>query len=48
MLLTPSKADALLQVDKLGMVGTNGKKFPDIRNHLHDKIAKVYADMDVS
>ncbi|KZT40073.1 NAD(P)-binding protein [Sistotremastrum suecicum HHB10207 ss-3] len=36
------------KVDHLGMVGVNGKKFPDIRKHLQDKIANVYADMDVS
>ncbi|KAH8100645.1 NAD-P-binding protein [Cristinia sonorae] len=36
------------KVDHLGMVGTNGKKFPDIRNHLQENIAGVYKDMDVS
>jgi len=35
-------------VQNLGMVGTNGRKFPDIRKHLEDKIGNVYADMDVS
>jgi D-galacturonate reductase len=30
------------------MVGTNGKKFPDIRKHLREKIADVYKDMDIS
>ena len=30
------------------MVGTNGNKFPAIRKHLDEKIAQVYADMDVS
>lgn len=25
-----------------------GKKYPDIRAHLEDKIGKVYKDMDVS
>lgn len=38
----------LLQVDQLGMVGVNGTKFPAIRQHLQEKIAGVYADMDVS
>lgn len=38
----------LLQVDQLGMVGTNGKKFPDIRQHLVDNIGKVYRDMDTT
>ncbi|KIJ45166.1 hypothetical protein M422DRAFT_207421 [Sphaerobolus stellatus SS14] len=36
------------KVDKLGMVGVNGKKFPEIRQHLEKNIAGVYADMDVS
>jgi len=36
------------KVDKLSMVGTNGKKFPDIRQHLEKNIAGVYADMNVS
>jgi D-galacturonate reductase len=36
------------KVEKLAMVGTNGKKFPDIRTHLQDKIAGAYKDMDVS
>ncbi|KAG8948596.1 hypothetical protein FRC04_009498 [Tulasnella sp. 424] len=35
------------KVDQLSMVGVNGKKFPDIRAHLEDKIGKVYKDMDV-
>ncbi|KAF8575352.1 NAD-P-binding protein [Ramaria rubella] len=36
------------KVDQLGMVGTNGSKFPAIRKHLHEKIAQVYTDMDIS
>ncbi|KAG8895046.1 hypothetical protein FRB99_000795, partial [Tulasnella sp. 403] len=36
------------KVDKLSMVGVNGKKFPQIREHLQDKIGNVYKDMDVS
>jgi D-galacturonate reductase len=36
------------QIQDLGMVGTNGEKFPDIRKHLEEKIEKAYADMDVS
>ncbi|KAG8856322.1 hypothetical protein FRB96_006473 [Tulasnella sp. 330] len=35
------------KLDKLSMVGVNGKKFPEIREHLEDKIAKVYKEMDV-
>jgi len=30
------------------MVGTNGKKFPAIRQHFEDNIAAVYKDMDIS
>ncbi len=37
-----------LQVDKLGMVGVNGGKFPAIREHLQANIAGAYKDMDVS
>jgi len=37
-----------LQVDKLGMVGVNGGKFPAIREHLQQNIAGVYKDMDIS
>ncbi|PVF97578.1 NAD(P)-binding protein [Serendipita vermifera] len=36
------------KVDKLGMVGVNGKKFPAIRKHLEEKIAGAYKDMDIS
>lgn len=36
------------KVDKLGMVGTTGTKFPAIRKHLQDNISKVYNDLDVS
>ena len=36
------------QVDKLGMVGVNGSKFPAIREHLDSKIGQVYKDMDTS
>jgi hypothetical protein len=36
------------QVDKLGMVGVNGNKFPEIRTHLQNNIAQVYNDLDVS
>jgi D-galacturonate reductase len=35
-------------VDKLWMAGTNGTKFPEIRNHLKRGIADVYREMDVS
>lgn len=30
------------------MVGVNGRKFPAIREHLAQNIAKVYKDMDVT
>jgi D-galacturonate reductase len=33
---------------RLMMAGTNGTKFPDIRQHLDRALAKVYRDMDVS
>lgn len=29
------------------MVGVNGKKFPDIRQHLAQNIGQVYKDMDL-
>lgn len=34
-------------VDKLRMAGTNGTKFPMIRQHLTHSVADVYGDMDV-
>ncbi|KAI9462504.1 D-galacturonic acid reductase [Lactarius psammicola] len=36
------------KVDKLGMVGVNGSKYPAIRGHLQKNIAQVYKDLDVS
>jgi len=36
------------KVDKLGMVGTNGGKFPAIRQHLQENIAEVYKDLDIT
>lgn len=36
------------KVDHLSMVGTNGGKFPAIREHLQENIANVYKDMDIS
>ncbi|ESK98366.1 d-galacturonic acid reductase [Moniliophthora roreri MCA 2997] len=36
------------KVDQLGMVGVNGKKFPDIRTHLKENIGNVYKDMNIS
>ncbi|KAI0304830.1 D-galacturonic acid reductase [Russula brevipes] len=36
------------KVDKLGMVGVNGTKFPEIRTHLQHDIAEVYKDLDIS
>lgn len=35
------------KVDKLSMVGVNGKRFPAIRRHFEENIVKVYKDMDV-
>lgn len=29
------------------MVGVNGKKFPDIRQHLANNIGQVYRDMNL-
>lgn len=29
------------------MVGVNGKKFPDIRQHLTQNIGETYKDMDL-
>ncbi len=34
-------------VDRLLMAGTNGTKFPHIRNHLQRAIGEVYRDLDV-
>ncbi|KAN0100763.1 hypothetical protein V8E55_000747 [Tylopilus felleus] len=36
------------KVDKLGMVGVNGSKFPLIRQHLQENIGNVYKDIDTS
>lgn len=36
------------KVNKLGMVGVNGKKFPAIREHLHKNIQQVYNNLDTS
>ncbi len=36
------------KVDRLAMVGTNGTKFPGIRQHFKQQIADVYSDMDIS
>ena len=35
------------KVDRLAMVGTNGTKFPGIRQHFKQQIADVYSDMDI-
>lgn len=37
-----------MQVDKLGMAGVNGGKFPAIREHLDKNIGGVYKDMDLT
>ncbi|KZV87099.1 NAD(P)-binding protein [Exidia glandulosa HHB12029] len=36
------------KIGELAMVGVNGKKYPQIRTHLQEKIADVYKDLDVS
>ncbi len=36
------------KVGRLLMAGTNGTKFPGIRRHLHDAIARAYKDIDIS
>ncbi|KAJ3515127.1 hypothetical protein NM208_g15003 [Fusarium decemcellulare] len=36
------------KVNKLGMVGVNGKKFPAIREHLTKNITQVYNNLDTS
>ena len=36
------------KVDRIAMVGTNGTKFPGIRQHFKHQISDVYRDMDVS
>mmetsp|Transcript_6415 Transcript_6415/g.18916 ORF Transcript_6415/g.18916 Transcript_6415/m.18916 type:complete len:423 (-) Transcript_6415:94-1362(-) len=36
------------KVDRLGMCGVNGKKFPGIRTHMQKNIGDVYGDMDLT
>ncbi|KAI2496927.1 oxidoreductase [Fragilaria crotonensis] len=36
------------KVDRVGMCGVNGTKFPGIRNHMSKCIGDVYADMDLT
>jgi D-galacturonate reductase len=36
------------KVDRVGMCGVNGKKFPGIRNHMQKNIGDVYKDMDLT
>lgn len=36
------------KVDRLGMCGVNGKKFPGIRQHMQSNIGNVYQDMDLT
>ena len=33
---------------RLGMCGTNGKKFPDVRKYMQRAIGDVYQEMDLS
>ncbi len=35
------------KIDRIAMVGTNGTKFPGIREHFQRQIAQAYRDMDV-
>ncbi|KAL7571597.1 hypothetical protein ACA910_021007 [Epithemia clementina (nom. ined.)] len=35
-------------VDRVGMCGVNGKKFPGIRQHMENQIGNVYKDMDLT
>jgi len=36
------------KVGRLMMAGTNGTKFPGVRRHVHESIARVYKDLDVT
>ena len=36
------------KVDRLGMCGVNGKKFPGIRQHMQKQIGDVYQNMDLT
>mmetsp|Transcript_1958 Transcript_1958/g.2739 ORF Transcript_1958/g.2739 Transcript_1958/m.2739 type:complete len:424 (+) Transcript_1958:100-1371(+) len=36
------------KVERVGMCGVNGKKFPGIRQHMQNCIGNVYADMDLT
>ena len=36
------------KVDRVAMVGVNGKKFPGIRQHMEKNIGQVYKDMDLT
>lgn len=36
------------KVDRIGMCGVNGKKFPGIREHMRQNIGNIYKDMDLS
>jgi len=36
------------KVDRVGMCGVNGKKFPGIRNHMQKQIGDVYQDMNLT
>jgi D-galacturonate reductase len=33
---------------RLGICGTNGKKFPDIRKHMQQAIGDAYKEMDLT
>lgn len=36
------------KIESIGMVGVNGTKIPDIKNHLDNSIGKCYKDMDTT
>ncbi|CAF0771260.1 unnamed protein product [Rotaria sp. Silwood1] len=36
------------KTNRLGICGTNGKKFADIRKHMQQAIGDVYKDMDLT
>lgn len=36
------------KIDRLGICGTNGKKFPDIRKHMQQAIGDVYKEMNLT
>ena len=41
-------SNPIAQVDKLGICGADGRRFPAVRKHLDENIGGVYKDMDTS